>query len=271
MRSIVALTAMPGRIAVAVRRDPDVVRAHVRRGEPILLPDGRRRARLIVPRWTCPSTTRPWITFAEPTKPGDERRGRVVVDLRRRAHLLDLALVHHDDLVGELQRLLLVVRDEEAGHAELAVELVEPAPEVLADPCVERAERLVEQQHLRLGAQRPRERDALPLATGQLVGVPVARTARAARAPGARRRAAFLAVLRLLAHRAGRTRRSGGPSCAGTARSAGTRTRPAVPARACTVSSSGRPARSGPTSGAPARRSCEARCSCRSRSGRAAR
>ncbi|MCY1496476.1 hypothetical protein D9M68_304110 [compost metagenome] len=33
---------------------------------------------------------------------------------------------------------------------------------------VERAERLVEQYHARFGDQRPRQRDALPLATGDL-------------------------------------------------------------------------------------------------------
>ena len=102
---------------------------------------------------------------------GDERGGRVVVDVGRRARLLHAALVHHDDLVGELERLLLVVRHEEAGHAELAVELVEPAPEVLAHLRVERAERLVEQQHLWPRRERPGERHALPLPSGELVGI----------------------------------------------------------------------------------------------------
>ena len=66
--------------------------------------------------------------------------------------LLDLALVHHDDPVGELERLVLIVGDEQARHAELAVELVEPLAQVLADARVERAEGLVEQQHLGRGA-----------------------------------------------------------------------------------------------------------------------
>ena len=52
-----------------------------------------------------------------PDEPGDEGRGRLVVDLAGRANLLDLALVHHDDLVREFERLLLVVGDEQARHA----------------------------------------------------------------------------------------------------------------------------------------------------------
>ena len=55
--------------------------------------------------------------------------------------------------------------------AELAVELVEPPAEVLADLRVERAERLVQQQDLGAGRQGARERDPLPLASGELVGV----------------------------------------------------------------------------------------------------
>src|SRR3546814_20244862 len=35
----------------------------------------------------------------------DERRGGLLVDLGRRADLLDLALVHHDDLIGHFQSL----------------------------------------------------------------------------------------------------------------------------------------------------------------------
>ena len=47
---------------------------------------------------------------------GDERRGRPLVDLARRADLLDRAVVHHDDAVGHRQRLFLVVRDHDRRH-----------------------------------------------------------------------------------------------------------------------------------------------------------
>ena len=62
---------------------------------------------------------------------------------------------------------------------------------LLAELEVERAERLVEQQHLRPVHQRPRERDALPLATRQLARpaplVAFRRTIRSASVDRARR------------------------------------------------------------------------------------
>ena len=90
------------------------------------------------------------------------------VDLVRRADLLDAALVHHHDPVGELERFLLVVGDEEARDAELVVQLAQPAAQLAAHARVERAERLVEQQHARLHRERARERDALALPAGEL-------------------------------------------------------------------------------------------------------
>ena len=40
---------------------------------------------------------------------------------------------------------------------------------LLAEAAIERAERLVQQQELRLVDERPRDRDPLPLSAGQLV------------------------------------------------------------------------------------------------------
>jgi hypothetical protein len=75
------------------------------------------------------------------------------------------------------QRLFLVVGDEDRGDVQLVVQLAQPAPQLLAHLGVERAERLVEQQHARLDRQRAGQRDALALAAGQLrreaVGQPV--------------------------------------------------------------------------------------------------
>ena len=71
-------------------------------------------------------------------------------------------------LVGHLEGLFLVVRDEDAGHVDLVVQPAQPLPQLLPHLGVEGAERLVEQQHLRLGRQRPRQGHALPLAAGEL-------------------------------------------------------------------------------------------------------
>ena len=103
-----------------------------------------------------------------------ERRRREVVDLERRADLLDPALAHDHDPVGQRERLLLVVGDVDGGDPELALD----RPDLLAqddpDLGVERGQRLVEQQDLRLDGQRAGEGHALLLAAGQLVRVAVA-------------------------------------------------------------------------------------------------
>ena len=82
-------------------------------------------------------------------------------------------MVHHDDAIGHFQRLLLVVRDEHAGHMHFVVETPQPAAQLLPNPRVERAERLVQQQHARLDGERARKRDPLPLAAGELVRIAV--------------------------------------------------------------------------------------------------
>src|SRR5690349_15514556 len=45
----------------------------------------------------------------------DERIGRVVVDLLRRADLFDATVAHDDHTVGQLESLLLVMGDKNAG------------------------------------------------------------------------------------------------------------------------------------------------------------
>ena len=114
-----------------------------------------------------------------------ERALGLFVHLVGRPDLLDASLGEHDHTVGELQRLLLVVRHEHRGDVDLLVQLTKPAPQLLAHLGVERAERLVEQQNARLDGERTRERDALALAAGQLGRQTFARAGRVAPARAA--------------------------------------------------------------------------------------
>ena len=75
----------------------------------------------------------------------------------------------HHHLVGELERLLLVVGDEHAGQAEPPVQVAQPAPQILPDLRIERAEWLVEQQDARL--DRVARAHALALAAGELARI----------------------------------------------------------------------------------------------------
>ena len=128
-----------------------------------------------------------WLTA--PTKLITNSFAGLLVELPRRADLLDPAVAHHDDLVGDLHRLLLVVRDEDRRHVHLVVQPAQPRAQVLAHARVERAERLVEQQHLGLDRERAGERHPLALAAGELRGIALGEARRAARARAARRRA----------------------------------------------------------------------------------
>jgi hypothetical protein len=137
------LHARLARAVVRLVRDRDVVRAHE------LVVDPAHRAE----------------------EAHHERVRGLVVELARPADLLDPAVVHHRDVVGDRHRLLLVVRDQDGRDVDLVVQPAQPLAQLRADLRVERAERLVEQEHARLHRQRAGERHALALAARELVGV----------------------------------------------------------------------------------------------------
>ena len=130
--------------------------------------------------WTsCGRTSRSPTLVTGPTNDITNSLAGPVVDVLRRRGLLDAALVDHDDLLGDLQRLLLVVRDEDRRHVDLVVQAAQPGAQLLAHAGVERAERLVEQQHVRLDGERAGERHPLALAAGELGRVALAEVAEA--------------------------------------------------------------------------------------------
>ena len=100
---------------------------------------------------------------------GDELGQRALVDLGGRADLLDPAVVEDGDPVAHRERLVLVVRHVDERDADVLLDLLELDLHLLAQLQVERAERLVEQQHARAVHDRAGERDALALAAGELV------------------------------------------------------------------------------------------------------
>ena len=157
-----------------------------------------------------------------------ELRRRLVEHFFRRADLFDPAVVHHHDAVGHFECFFLVVRHQDAGDVDLVVQPAEPGPQALPHLGVERAERLVEQQHLRLDGQCPGQRGPLPLAAGKLRREPPAEAVELHE-----RQQLVHAVVdlrpwpaaRCAAAPAGRTPRFRTRSCGGTTRSAGTRSR----------------------------------------------
>ncbi len=116
----------------------------------------------------------------------DERVGGRLVDALRRVELLDPAAMKHGDPIGHRQRLGLVVRHVDDRHAEALVQAADLELHLLAQLLVERAERLVHQDQLRLEHQRARQRDALLLAARELRPAAGRRTLRAAPSSSAR-------------------------------------------------------------------------------------
>ena len=83
--------------------------------------------------------------------------------------LHDLAEVHHGDAVGDVSDDREVVRDEEVREPELVLELDEQVDDLRLDRDVERGDRLVEDQHLRVQRERAGDADPLALAARELV------------------------------------------------------------------------------------------------------
>lgn len=75
---------------------------------------------------------------------------RIIINLRRCSDLVDLALVHDNDPVGEGHSLFLVVRDEDDRDAQILLDLFELLTHLLADLGVQRGEGLVQEQELGL-------------------------------------------------------------------------------------------------------------------------
>ena len=95
---------------------------------------------------------------------------RSVEDVCGHALLHDPALVHEDDAIADVPCEVHLVRDDEHGHARAGE--VAHDDEHLADELrVERRGDLVEEHDVRVHHQRPRDRDPLLLAAGELMRV----------------------------------------------------------------------------------------------------
>ena len=120
----------------------------------------------------------------------DRRRARRVA-----AELDDAAEIHDGDAVADVLDHGEIVRDEEVGEAEPRLEVDQQVEDLRLDRDVERRDRLVGDDQLRLERERARDADALALAAGELVRIAArprpasSPTRRAARPPAPARSA----------------------------------------------------------------------------------
>ena len=98
---------------------------------------------------------------------------RLIIDFTRMARLLDHAVIHDDHLVGQRNGLGLRVRHMHEGDAEFGLQPLELAAHAQPQELIQRRQRLVEQQHLRIGDQRARQRHALLLPARKLGRHPI--------------------------------------------------------------------------------------------------
>src|SRR5262249_10998933 len=157
---------------------------------------------------------------------GDERIGRIGIDLHGRAGLLDRAGAHHHDAVGERHRLLLVVGDVDEGAFERLVQPIALGAQLAPQLRVEARQRLVEPETRRAGTwtapspgYAPTRRAAPRRPSTAPASCRAGGRCAPARPPGARAAPAPRAGH---ASCVARTRCSAPRSCAGTARGSGT-------------------------------------------------
>ncbi|OEV00489.1 hypothetical protein AN217_24795 [Streptomyces qinglanensis] len=96
-----------------------------------------------------------------------------VVDGLALAHLDDLAEVHHRDPLREVPHDRQVVGDEDEGDPQIPLNLLEQVDDLGLDGDVQRRDRLVGHDQLRLQGQGAGDADPLALAAGELVREPV--------------------------------------------------------------------------------------------------
>ena len=88
---------------------------------------------------------------------------RTAVDIFGLALLQHLARTHHHDLVGHAQGFALVMGDEDGGHAQHPLQVVDLTPHVLAQVFIQGGKRFVHQEHVGFDDNGPCQSDTLLL------------------------------------------------------------------------------------------------------------
>ena len=109
-------------------------------------------------------------------------------DVLGRAGLHDPAALQDRDAIAEPQRLVQVVADEQDGLLDPLLQRQQFILQLAADQRIERRERLVHQQNVRVGGKGARQPDALLHAAGQFADIAVRPLRKARPAPVSHRR-----------------------------------------------------------------------------------
>ena len=97
----------------------------------------------------------------------DEARVGTLIDLFRRADLLDRPVAHHRNAARHSKRLVLVMRHVDDRQVQSLLDLSQLDLHMLAQFLVERTQRLVHQEYGRIKDERTRQRHTLLLSAGK--------------------------------------------------------------------------------------------------------
>jgi hypothetical protein len=95
---------------------------------------------------------------------------RIAKDIVRATLLDNAAKIHHDDAVGEMAHHMEIVADEQDRQTETLAQIREQIDDLSLDRDVERCNRLVGDNEVRIGRQGTCDGDALALASREFVG-----------------------------------------------------------------------------------------------------
>ncbi|MNI49825.1 hypothetical protein D3C73_1044570 [compost metagenome] len=87
--------------------------------------------------------------------------------------MLQTTFANDHDFIGYLNRLILVMRNEYRSYPYTLNQFPKPRAQLLANLCINCSERFIQQKKLGLRRKRTSKCDALTLASGQLMRIPV--------------------------------------------------------------------------------------------------
>ena len=102
---------------------------------------------------------------------GDEEIGRMIIDIERRADLLDDAVAQDDDAIGHGHGFDLVMRDIDGRRLQPLMQFLDLGAHLHAQFGVEIGQGLVEEKHRRIAHDGAAHGDALALAAGEFARI----------------------------------------------------------------------------------------------------
>ena len=90
-------------------------------------------------------------------------------DISLRRELDDLAEIHDRYAMGHVLDDGEIMADEQEGEAEIELQILQQVHDLRLDGYIERRNRLVAHDQVRLGSKRPRDPDTLALSAGELM------------------------------------------------------------------------------------------------------